>query len=171
MPFIQRQEGSIDDGIWEQEQTIEEDKVEEGDPDEIEMIEDGTNQDDMTCRIRFTEWAESYEVDTPHDCNAGIYEEGSLYDDGFRYQTVMVNTCKHKTKKYTIFMEVMDWFRIEHFYTTYDSEENAIKDSIISECHYYEDDDSILACTFELGYIEDYEEYGLSDPWQLRAAF
>lgn len=81
----------------------------------------------------------------------------------------MVNTCLNRTKKYTIFMAIMDWYRIETFYTTHENEdaENGavIKDSIIRECHLYEEDNAILACTFELGYISDYELFGLSEPW------
>jgi len=82
----------------------------------------------------------------------------------------MVNTCPNSTKKYTVYMNIMDWFKVEHFYTTYEGNQ-VITDSIIRECHMYEDDAGILACTFELGYIEDYETFGLMEPWQTRAAW
>jgi len=67
----------------------------------------------------------------------------------------------------------MDWVRVEHFYTVFEDEAKTIinKDSVIEHCRYYEDNQNILACTFELGYIANYEEYGLTDPWQDRAAW
>ena len=126
---------------------------------------------DESSRQRFNEWVEEYEVIVPYECGAGIYENGQLYEDGFRYQTVMHNTCRHRNKKYTIYMEYMDWVRVEHFYTTFDDEDKVAKDSIIEHCRYYENNANILACTFELGYISNYEEYGLTDPWQTRAAW
>ena len=94
-----------------------------------------------------------------------------MYEDGFRYQTVMLNTCQHRNKEYTVYMKYMDWLRVEHFYTTFDGEFIVAKDSIIKHCRYYENNSDILACTFELSYIANYEEYSLSSPWQNRAAW
>ena len=146
---------------------VEDEQVEHQD----ELIPEGDARDeDIPDYTRFNAWAESYEPNVAHDCGASIYEEGSLYEDGFRYQTVMVNTCPNSTKKYTVYMNIMDWFKVEHFYTTYEGNQ-VITDSIIRECHMYEDDAGILACTFELGYIEDYETFGLTEPWQMRAAW
>ena len=53
---------------------------------------------------------------------------------------------------------------MQHFYTTYDEEGNVQHDSVIRECHRYAEDENILGCTFELGYIADYEKYGLTQP-------
>lgn len=170
MPFIERQEGKIDQGIYDFEGLVVPDEM-EVEVEVIDMIQDGVSQDDPYCREAFTKWSESFNIVTTQDCGASIYEDGTLYDDGFRYQTVMLNTCKHMTKKYTIYMTLIEWFRIEHFYTTYTSEGEIIKDSIISRCVMHKEDEQILACTFELGYIENAADYGLSDPWQMRAAF
>ena len=78
--------------------------------------------------------------------------------------STMVNTCEDFTKKYTIYMDLQDWFNMQHFYTTYDEEGNVQHDSVIRECHRYAEDENILGCTFELGYIADYEKYGLTQP-------
>ena len=68
-------------------------------------------------------------------------------------------------------MDHDDWLRVEHFYRTYDSEENIVKDTVMQKCLYYEENFDFVSCTFELGYIENYEELGLTDPWQERAAW
>ena len=52
-------------------------------------------------------------------CGASIFEEGNFASDGFRYQTVMVNTCEHMTVMYTIYMDILNWTKVENFYTSY----------------------------------------------------
>ena len=83
----------------------------------------------------------------------------------------MYNTCVGYLKKYTIYMDQADWFKLDHFYRTYDANAVISEDSVIRECHKYEYDDQILGCTFELGYIEDAAERGLVEPVQRRAGF
>ena len=144
MPFIERQEGPVDSGI---EETKKEDKEEEEKNDNNYELDDEVTDDVVKTpeqiareeRQRFNEWAEKYEPHTLRDCGASIFEEGNLVGDGFRYQTVMVNTCINSTKKYTIFMDVMDWFKVESFYTTVDTAtKSVVQDSVIRECHMYE---------------------------------
>ena len=53
-------------------------------------------------------------------CGASIFEEGNFASDGFRYQTVMVNTCQDKTVLFTLYMNALEWYYVEHFYTKYD---------------------------------------------------
>ena len=107
--MIERQEGDIDEGIYEVPEgatTLHEDEEQELEELlNVEINTDGTLFNDENSRERFNEWAEKYEVNVPYECGAGIYENGQLYEDGFRYQTVMLNTCRHKNKKYTVYME------------------------------------------------------------------
>ena len=127
-------------------------------------------------RAIFTSKAQDYSPRVPDskECGAGIYEKNEVFrdDSDKRYMGIMVNTCTDFIKKYTVYMDIQDWFNMEQFYTTWDAETGAVvKDSVISECHRYVHDDQILGCTFEVGHLPHYREYGLTDPDQMRAAW
>ena len=57
---------------------------------------------------------------------------------------------------------------MEFYYRTYDHDDlsKIENDSIMTGCAPSEDDPSIVGCTFELGYVEDHEERGLSQAHQ-----
>lgn len=175
LPYIERQEGDIDEGnfsveghltLYEEEVIAYEESITVRDIDT-----DGTEMLDENSAERFNLWAEDYTVTTERDCGAGIYENGGLYEDGFRYATVMLNTCKHRNKVYTVYMNYDDWLRVEHFYSRVGSDGTVRSDTILQKCKYYEENWDVVACSFELGYIENYEELGLAGPWQARAGF
>ena len=84
----------------------------------------------------------------------------------------MINNCQSLNMEFTVYMEEAEWYRIQHLYTTYDPTTGEIEnDSVIKECHMAEDSESIMGCTFELGYIDAFTAYGITKPVQPRAAF
>ena len=126
---------------------------------EAEQTKDQTNADN------FNQWIEEFDggLVMGAKCGAGIYNEGHRYIDGFHYSTVMINTCESLNMRFTLYMDEVEWYRIQHLYTTYDPASGSVEnDSIITECHPHEDAPEIMGCTFEVGYFEDHDAYSLS---------
>jgi hypothetical protein len=68
-------------------------------------------------------------------------------------------------------MDWEDWTNIETWYMTFDSEGNIENDSVMTECHFKEGDDTQMGCSFMVGLVPNHTDYGLTNAVQHKAGW
>ena len=119
----------------------------------------GLTEDQMD----FANWVETYDYGFKKGyCGGKLHEETEKTKDGQRrHRTVMKNTCEHATLVYTLFMDAEEWERVPFFYKSFDSEgrlEHDTESIMTPVCAVSERSASVLGCSFELGFVENFEE-------------
>ena len=90
----------------------------------------------------------------------------------YSVRTVIKNECQDWNLEVTVWMSNADWSFVKEVYETY-NDEGTVKDtSVVKECIEYDwDYEVVTACTFLLGYIDNYDTMGLSSPDQRSAGW
>ena len=90
-----------------------------------------------------------------------------------QFRTVMKNTCEHITLVFTVYMKAEDWDNIEFFYRRYDEQDQSMikNDSNKTKCAESKNNPGNVGCTFELGFVDDFEERGMTHGRQTLAGW
>ena len=69
----------------------------------------------------------------------------------------MKNDCQNWNFRITVWMATSEWLNLEEVYEVYDGEDGSImKTSVVRECVEEDWGIPVMACTFELGNIQDW---------------
>ena len=71
---------------------------------------------------------------------------------------------------YHVAMSEADWNSVDFTYEIENEAGELVEATQIEECYADQDDPSMRICRIRLGHFADYQDRGLTQPWQMRAA-
>ena len=112
------------------------------------------------------------EQDDTERCTV-TYREGFVWtDDSYYYQSRMMNTCRNWVAKFMVRMAADEWYGIDHWYYTTDSDGNLVHNTLINleDCEVYDGDDEDLVCPITVGPVRQ-ELSGATEIYQNMAGW
>ena len=83
----------------------------------------------------------------------------------------MKNDCENWNLRITVWMATDEWQNLPEVFEKYDANGSIVKTSVVRECVEEDWGIPVMACTFEIGNIRDWQELGLPCPEQRTAGW